>query len=106
MSRTRNAAEKKKLLHELQGPPIPQVFLYLWQWFGELNAERDYTSMGTALPLKSKDIKAWMELWGRFPLKHELECLRDLDLLYLKAVDNGGPKNKDSQDQNQHRNRR
>lgn len=75
-----NVSESERAL---KMPVMPILVRHVWEWFGELQREREYAGMGAALPLSSYRIKGWAELYGRNPRKIELFLLRMLDDIYL-----------------------
>ena len=62
---------------ELDGPPIPPVGAYLWEWFSELHKARQG-------PISYSEIQAWAKLSGNSPEPWEVKAIKALDIEYLK----------------------
>lgn len=70
---------------ELKPRFIPYGAEYLWEWFCELQAARQY-GMGGALPFTYTELKAWAELTGKQPMIWEIETLKQLDVVYINET--------------------
>lgn len=68
---------------DLLNPPeiLPQ-FIHVWEWFDDLNMNRD-RSMGLS-PIKYTEIKAYFDLLGIKYNTIELDILLLIDSLYLQ----------------------
>lgn len=65
----------------LEGPPIPEPLLYLYEWSCELDEARGY-DMNGAKPVGYADIQAWASLTDRHPQPHEIRGLLALDVVW------------------------
>lgn len=68
---------------ELNGPELPEMTEYLWQWFMELHIDRGFTETGPQT-VSYQDIKAWADITHRAPRPGEVEAIKRLDYLYLR----------------------
>lgn len=62
-------------------PIIPDRFLYVWEWFLELNSQRQQGN-----PISWGDIYSYFSLVGVQPHKHDLELIRELDWVFLDVM--------------------
>jgi hypothetical protein len=70
---------------QLKPLDAPYEILYLWQWFCELSNSRQYSEIG-AMPLSYSEIKAWAELTHSEPTAWEVDCLKQIDRIYMTEV--------------------
>ena len=64
----------------------PAHYEYLWEWFCDLDQERQFAGPRQPLPLTSRDVQAWASLSG-VPIKpHEYTVLRLLDRVYIGVM--------------------
>jgi hypothetical protein len=71
---------------ELEPPPCPDEIKYLWQWFGDLSRGRNYTGMGSPLPLSSTEILSWMTITKIRLTPWELDVIKSMDSIHLQSV--------------------
>lgn len=76
------AARARKDLYD--GPGLPDTLSYLWAWFMELDATRQYTQIGMSA-LSFTDVRNWADLTQRKPRPHEVDALMRLDILVRAA---------------------
>ena len=69
----------------LIGPPFPDIVEYVWSAFNSLHAGRGYGFSGPN-PLSYENIAAWMSLTGIELSAWELDVVKRLDALWLKAM--------------------
>jgi hypothetical protein len=85
-----------KMPEELNVEELPDELEYVWNWFRALNAERQYTDMGSPKPLSSEQIKAWQGLEDVRLSAFELKAIRMLDGTFMNSQQKkGGPKDGD-----------
>ena len=65
---------------------MPIELLYLWEWYLELSAGRNYGSMGGPLPISHLEIAGWCGLNGIELEKWELRTIKALDRLERMAA--------------------
>lgn len=82
--------ERAALQRELDGPFFPAVIGYLWTWYLDLEDERDYAGMGAALPIKAAQRAAWAAEKGHRLRPFEVEVLKALDRVCLRAMAESG----------------
>lgn len=64
---------------QLEPVETPVQLLYLWEWYLEISAGRNYSAMGGPLPISSTEILSWCGLSGATLEKWELRTIRALD---------------------------
>ena len=74
-------------ISEFMPPPLPRQVTHIWNWFNELCAGRPSTGTGHG-PISHSEILAWSTLKGVRLGKFELDCIRGLDHIFLKVVNN------------------
>lgn len=72
---------------QLEPVPFPQMFVYAWGWFLELNAVRQNNGF-SAMPISYTELLAWSQLTER--------PLNPLDVRVLKLLDDVAMKPKES----------
>jgi hypothetical protein len=65
----------------LDGPPLPESLLYLYEWSVELDEARGYDMNGPR-PVSYPDVQAWAQLTDRRPAPHEIRALLALDVVW------------------------
>jgi len=75
----------------MDGPPLPEGFEYIWDWFKELDAARGSNGFGPAA-LSFVEIDAWARLTLRHPSPWDVAVLKILDVTYLNAMAKAAPK--------------
>jgi hypothetical protein len=70
---------------ELDGPLFPELLAHIWSAFHVLNSARTVGFSGPN-PITYGDIKAWMELTETPLTAFEVEAIRKLDKVYMRAV--------------------
>lgn len=70
---------------DLLGDPLPEEIKHVWGWFDELKMARANSGFGVSA-ISFTEMLAWAQLTGRCPTSFEVQMLRDLDLLYMKAT--------------------
>lgn len=78
-------AGRQDLAAELQGPPLPAGFAYLWRWFQELHTRRTAGMHGPA-PITWQDLVAWSQLTGAEPSPWDCDVLMLLDNAFFASV--------------------
>jgi len=73
---------------ELEESRPPEAFMYLWQWFWELDHTRDRALANS--PLSYQEIYYWQKLCEIKLFPWELEALRLMDKAYIKEVNADG----------------
>lgn len=68
----------KRAIEKLEGPPFPDVLMYLYDWIGELYG-RSGAGMAGVNPLTYGTIADWARLTGRDLQPHEVHALITLD---------------------------
>jgi len=71
---------------QLEPVELPYCVAYLWQWFQEVSGGRNYTGMGSPLPISFTELKAWSELTMTKPTAWEISALKAIDHAYLSEV--------------------
>lgn len=64
---------------------LPPVLWYLWEWFGELSAQRAHGMAGPQ-PVAFSEIRSWATLRGLVLSQSELRVLLRLDDVYLDVI--------------------
>uniref|UniRef100_UPI004037FFE9 phage tail assembly chaperone n=1 Tax=Cupriavidus nantongensis TaxID=1796606 RepID=UPI004037FFE9 len=68
----------------LDGPELPPAGFQLWEWFMELNNTRP-AGMGMS-PITYTDIHAFFTMIGERPARWQLDAIRRLDCVVLRAA--------------------
>lgn len=75
----------EQALQELEGPGLPPLLVYVWEWFCELSAARGSNGFG-ANPISWAEIDAWAQRMRRNPSVFELELLQALDAAFVISM--------------------
>jgi len=70
---------------ELDGPSLPESLDYIWRWFIDLHNGRGSSGFGPAA-LTWPDIGWYFQLHGIRPLSFELDLIKRLDMVAIKAA--------------------
>lgn len=71
-------------MQEADEAKLPEFLAYLWQWYMELRAARQF-SEGEILPLQYSEIEAWSRLSGNEVTQFDVRVLKKLDIIELNA---------------------
>jgi hypothetical protein len=71
---------------QLESVELPYCVIYLWQWFLEVAGGRNYTDMGSPLPISYVELKAWTELTKTEPSVWEISAIKAIDHVYLNEA--------------------
>lgn len=63
------------------GPDLPEVVSYIWEWFLELHTSRE---AGKALSFN--ELESWARLTGRHVMTWEINAIKRMDLEYLQQI--------------------
>lgn len=69
----------------LQGPQFPELMEYVWSAFISLHSARGQGFNGP-LPISYQEIDAWQRMTKNTLLPWEIEVVKRLDAVYLKAM--------------------
>lgn len=67
---------------ELDGPPLPEGFEYLWWHYCELHAVRSYSQVSPNA-ISYVEMEAWARVTGRRLAEWEFGMLRTMDMAWL-----------------------
>ena len=69
----------------LKQPEFPKEFLYVWDWYSELDGTRGFTESGSC-PITFQEIDAWARLFCIDIGPFEVFLIKQLDMVHLQTV--------------------
>jgi hypothetical protein len=70
---------------DLDGPPFPLLLSDVWSAFFSISSSRQIGFSGPQ-PLTFSEIKAWQETTNNYLNGWEVETIKRLDLIYMRAI--------------------
>jgi len=65
-------------------PDVPYGFMYIWDWFTELNNGRQNSGFGP-MPISYLEIHSWSELTKSYINPWEIEVIKEMDSAYIAS---------------------